>query len=142
MVRYNPAYKNPGYQAIATPIPEKGTNGSLASNGVATKPTTLKISAPTQTSRTSKRIAIEPEEEEDDDDDEDDEEEEEEEEEGENQGEDEDVDAEGEDDFPDFAGKNFQEAQEQIMEELIHYEEHVGDSIPGKIHANNTLGMN
>ncbi|KAF2436323.1 Bromodomain-containing protein [Tothia fuscella] len=122
MTRWNPAYKEVGYQAVATPIPGEGTNGGYSpapravSNGINVRPTTLKISVPAATpARSSRRSAavLEPEPEPEEEDVEDVVEEDEEE------------DAEGEADLGDFAGKTFQEAQEQIMDELIHYKEYV-----------------
>lgn len=111
MTRHNPAYKTPGYVAVPTPIPDEDTNGGVVRpapvvNGTASRtPTTLRLTA----SALPKSKKVEPADEE--------------EEEEEEAGEDEDMDAEGEDDLPDFTGKTFQEAQEQIMEELINYED-------------------
>jgi hypothetical protein len=119
MVRYNPAYKTvPNYAAVPTPIPGEAVNGghtpakNNANTPSSTRPITLRINASSHDSPAPRRAAAhkpapEPEPEEDEEDEE----------------EDEDVDAEGEEDLADFTGKSFQEAQDQIMEELISYEE-------------------
>jgi hypothetical protein len=114
MTRHNPAYKTiPNYAAIPTPVPGEGINGghtpvrSNANTTASARPITLRINASSHATPAPRRSAVakpQPEPEEEDE-------------------EDEDEDAEGEDDLPDFIGKSFQEAQDQIMEELINYEE-------------------
>jgi hypothetical protein len=114
MTRHNPAYKTvPNYAAIPTPVPGEAINGghtpvrSTANTTASARPITLRINPSSHTPSAPRRAAAskhEPEPEEDED-------------------EDEDVDAEGEDDLADFIGKSFQEAQDQIMEDLINYEE-------------------
>jgi hypothetical protein len=128
MVRFNPAYKTiPNYSAIPTPIPGEAVNGghtparNNASTPASARPITLRINASSHDPQTPRRAAVPkyaPEPELEDEEDEEEEEEEEEEEDA-----DADADAEGEEDLADFTGKSFQDAQDQIMEELINYEE-------------------
>lgn len=88
--KYNPAYRDPTYVAVATPIP-----GDLP-DSPATKAPTLRtanvnMASPTKVSDSIRRDREASEE------------------------------IQKNSDSADFKGKTFQQAQEQIMEELIHY---------------------
>jgi hypothetical protein len=88
--KYNPAYRDPSYVAVATPIP-----GDLPDNAVAKAPppktSNTNVASPTKASDSVRRDRVVSEE------------------------------IQQNSDSADFKGKNFQQAQEQIMEELIHY---------------------
>lgn len=101
-VRHNPAYNDRNYVAKPTPIPGE-TNGTPGTPA----PISLKITnkaAPVRAPAASAIPAPQPKEE--------------------------DVDAEGEaegavDGLGDYKGKSFQKAQEQLIDELIEYQEYV-----------------
>ncbi|OCK77511.1 Bromodomain-containing protein [Lepidopterella palustris CBS 459.81] len=114
MVKHNPAYRDPGYVAVATPIPGDATNGTLGAAHKVHKPVIFAQAAPPPTpeagerprraaavsqtpvppppkrSRSAGRQSAAP---------------------------------EADDDNPDFTGKTFQQAQEQIVREMINYTE-------------------
>ena len=87
--KYNPAYRDPTYVAVATPIP-----GDLPDNAALKAPTktsNMNAVSPTKTSDSVRRGRAVSEE------------------------------IQQNSDLTDFKGKTFQQAQEQIIEELIHY---------------------
>ena len=88
--KYNPAYRDPTYVAVATPIPDESPNSAVtkappsrASNTNVASP--IKPSDSVQPGRTVSE------------------------------------ETQQNSDSTDFKGKNFQQAQEQLIEELIHY---------------------
>jgi hypothetical protein len=94
--KHNPAYRNPSYVAIPTPIP--GQSDEEAETEAA-RLSEMSLESPMKDSKANKEPETEPKE-------------------------DQDAAEEGQDDDDqgeDFRGKTFQQAQEQIIEELIHY---------------------
>jgi len=111
--KHNPAYRDPSYVAVPTPIPGESDD---ADQPQASTLSEMSVGSHTKASEAPKQVEkkaekyIEKEEEEQDEDEELEEEEEKE--------ADEKVENNGE---ADFKGKTFQQAQEQIVDELIHY---------------------
>ena len=120
MTKHNPAYRNPHYVAVATPLPEEE-----APEDIETPPTMRSAASGTERSRRSSQAVNtrrksasapqpdEPEEAED----------------GDEEDEEEHVEVDGQDveedqlDVSRFKGKTFQDAQDMIIEELIDYTE-------------------
>lgn len=102
MVKHNPAYKSPNYVAIATPVPTESINGNVAIDGqesnaagdVSERPRrAAPVSQPTPQPARSKRSSEQ------------------------------EPAAPGQSEGPEFTGKTFQQAQDQIMSEMIKYKD-------------------
>lgn len=88
--KYNPAYRDPTYVAVATPIPGE-LSESAAAKAPPTRTSNASVTSPTKASNSVQQDQATAEE------------------------------TQQNDEPADFKGKSFQQAQEQIMEELIHY---------------------
>jgi len=98
--KYNPAYRDPSYVAVATPIPDELTD-SAAAKALPSRMSKMSMASPTKASnsiRPGRAVSEE---------------------------------IQQNSDSTDFKGKTFQQAQEQIMEELLHYvdEEYVTSTV-------------
>jgi hypothetical protein len=88
--KYNPAYRDPTYVAVATPIPGELSEGAAA-KAPPTRTSNASVTSPTKASNSVQQDQATAEE------------------------------TQQNDEPANFKGKSFQQAQEQIMEELIHY---------------------
>jgi hypothetical protein len=134
MTRWNPAYKNPNYVAVATPLPDEVNveqydtpySTRSAAPGAESSRRSSQVANSRRKSSTFATRAREPEEEEEQDEEQEEEENEEDEQEDEDKDED---DQEDQLDVSRFKGKTFEKAQDMIMEELIDYTEYVSQDI-------------
>jgi hypothetical protein len=121
MVKHNPAYKNPNYVAIATPIPDDLLGDTDPEEAEQSVEVSIRGSVRTHSRRSSRIVdrrrsggaATDP----------DSEPEEDEEEEEDAEGEEEDLEEEELGSGERFKGKSFQQAQDLVIEELIDYTE-------------------